>query len=70
MWETYRDAATFGVQTEGHYHPDGYRVVAIDVSDDLAASFHRWDRLDGVGPARFIPEADLPRCSVVFLDLP
>ena len=70
FWETRRDAAQFGFKTEGHYHPDGYRVVAADVPASVVARAFRFPRLDGIGPALFIDLDDLSFCSVVFLGTP
>jgi RHS repeat-associated protein len=36
-----------------------YRVVGAEVGDDVPAT--RWHKLDGIGPARFYDEPDLPQ---------
>lgn len=70
FWKTWRDASRFGLETEHHYHPDGYRVVAADVPGDIAARALPFAMLDGIGPALFIDLHDLTPCEVVFLDTP
>ena len=66
FWETYAAADTFGEQTAGHYHPDGYRVVGARVPEGVASAFHRWPRMDGIGPAHFAPADALIDCTVLF----
>ena len=70
FWTSPHDAGRFGRETQGHYHPDGYRVVGADVPEQVAGQFARLGQLDGIGPAYFAPAALLVHCAVVFLDLP
>ena len=30
-----------------------YRVIGVELADELCAQFHRWERLDMIGPARY-----------------
>ena len=70
FWETLGAAQMFGERTAGHYRPAGYRIVGPDGPAPVAASFYRWARLDGVGPALFAPADQLRWCTVVLLTEP
>lgn len=30
-----------------------YHVLAVELPDELCTQFHRWERLDRIGPARY-----------------
>jgi hypothetical protein len=55
--ETYEDAVTWGNKM-GH-GGDAFRVVQIDVPDNIAANMHADPHLDGIGPARYAQLEDL-----------
>ena len=65
FWTSRQDAGRFGEDTRGHYHPEGYRVVAVDVPTSVVSRSFRSSRLDGIGPALFVDLSDLPACSVI-----
>lgn len=48
--ETWQDARQWGDLLFG---AGQYRVIAVELPDDLCAQFHRWERLDRIGPARY-----------------
>ncbi|CAM3708888.1 hypothetical protein YEEN111655_19710 [Yersinia entomophaga] len=62
--ESYKDAATWG-EKMGH-GGDTFRIVQIDVPDDIASKMHLDPHLDGIGPARYAQLEDLntPRTKI------
>lgn len=44
--ETWQDARQWGDLLFG---AGQYRVIAVELPDDLCAQFHRWERLDRIG---------------------
>ncbi|WP_240666827.1 RHS repeat-associated core domain-containing protein, partial [Serratia marcescens] len=55
--ESYKDAVTWGNKM-GH-GGDVFRVVQIDVPDNVASKMHIDPHLDGIGPARYAEVVDL-----------
>ncbi|MEG7509322.1 hypothetical protein, partial [Serratia marcescens] len=53
----YKDAVTWGNKM-GH-GGDVFRVVQIDVPDNVASKMHIDPHLDGIGPARYAEVVDL-----------
>ncbi len=47
--ESAEDAAQWGEMLEGARH---YRIVEVDLPTSVAQSLLRWEKLDGIGPAR------------------
>ena len=70
FWETSADAIAFGERSGTYYEPDGFRIVRVFVPRWVADAMHRWERLDGIGPARFASLDLLPFCSVSFAEDP
>ena len=68
FWETPEDAVAFGERPGTYYEPDGFRIVRVLVPESVAGAMHRWEPLDGIGPARFVPLDLLPFCSVSFTE--
>ena len=48
--ESAEDAAQWGEMLEGARH---YRIVEVDLPTSVAQSLLRWEKLDGIGPARY-----------------
>ena len=48
--ESAADAAQWGMMLEGISH---YRIVEIELPTSVAQSLLRWEKLDGIGPARY-----------------
>jgi hypothetical protein len=48
--ESAEDAAQWGEMLEGASH---YRIVEIALPASVAKSLLRWEKLDGIGPARY-----------------
>ena len=48
--ESAEDAAQWGDKLEG---AGNYKVISATFPKSAADSFIRWDRLDGIGPARY-----------------
>ncbi len=48
--ESVQDAAQWGEALEG---AGRYRIVEIELPIDVAHTLMRWERLDGIGPARY-----------------
>ena len=48
--ESAEDAAQCGEMLEGASH---YRIVEVDLPTSVANSLLRWEKLDGIGPARY-----------------
>jgi len=48
--ESAEDAATWGALLEG---ASGYRIVEVELPTSAANNLLRWERLDGIGPARY-----------------
>jgi hypothetical protein len=48
--ESAEDAAQWGEMLEG---AGRYRIVEVDLPACMANSLLRWDKLDGIGPARY-----------------
>ena len=48
--ESAQDAAQWGGALEG---AGRYRIVEIELPIDVAHTLMRWERLDGIGPARY-----------------
>jgi hypothetical protein len=48
--ESPEDAAQWGEMLEGASH---YRIVEIALPAGVAESLMRWEKLDGIGPARY-----------------
>src|SRR5215471_8757822 len=48
--ESAADAAQWGTMLEGVSH---YRIVEVELSTGVAQSLLRWEKLDGIGPARY-----------------
>lgn len=64
--ESYQDAVKWG-NTMGHGE-GAFRVVQVDVPDDIAGKMHKDPHLDGIGPARYAEIEDLnnPRSRVTW----
>ncbi|KAA8993528.1 hypothetical protein FJU30_26645 [Affinibrenneria salicis] len=64
--ESYEDAVTWGNKM-GH-GGDTFRVVQIDMPDDIASKLHADPHLDGIGPARYAELSDLndPRTKITW----
>ncbi len=54
--ETPKHAGQWG---DKFYGKGNYRVVGAEITDHVPAT--RWEKLDGIGPARFYDESVLPR---------
>jgi len=48
--ESAEDAAQWGEMLEGASH---YRIVEVALQASVAKSLLRWEKLDGIGPARY-----------------
>lgn len=48
--ESAEDAAQWGERLEGARH---YRIVEVELPSSVANSIVRWEKLDGIGPARY-----------------
>jgi hypothetical protein len=48
--ESAEDAAQWGEMLEGASH---YRIVEVALPASVAKSLWRWEKLDGIGPARY-----------------
>ena len=48
--ESAQDAAQWGEMLEGASH---YRIVEVNLPTSVANSLLRWEKLDGIGPARY-----------------
>jgi hypothetical protein len=48
--ESAEDAAQWGDRLQG---PGNYQILRVELPKDAADSLMRWDRLDGIGPARY-----------------
>jgi hypothetical protein len=48
--ESAEDAAQWGEMLEGASH---YRIVEVNLPTSVANSLLRWEKLDGIGPARY-----------------
>lgn len=48
--ESAEDATQWGDMLEGASH---YRIVEVDLPTSVAQSLLRWEKLDGIGPARY-----------------
>jgi hypothetical protein len=48
--ESAEDAAQWGEMLEGASH---YRIVEVALPASVAKSLLRWEKLDGIGPARY-----------------
>jgi hypothetical protein len=48
--ENAADAAKWGKALEG---PGNFRIIQVEFESGAASQFMRWQRLDGIGPARF-----------------
>ena len=48
--ESVEDAAQWGEMLEGASH---YRIVEVALPASVAKSLLRWEKLDGIGPARY-----------------
>ena len=48
--ESVEDAAQWGEMLEGASH---YRIVEVALPASVAKSLVRWEKLDGIGPARY-----------------
>jgi hypothetical protein len=48
--ESAKDAAQWGEMLEGASH---YRIVEVALPASVAKSLLRWEKLDGIGPARY-----------------
>lgn len=48
--ESTEDAAQWGEMLEG---PSHYRIVEVALPTSVAQSLLRWEKLDGIGPARY-----------------
>jgi hypothetical protein len=48
--ESAEDAAQWGEMLEGASH---YRIVEVALPTNVARSLLRWEKLDGIGPARY-----------------
>lgn len=57
------DAATWGRRMIG----DGFQIVKAEFPAGVAKAMHAWDRLDGIGPARFATVDQLKSAVVNFL---
>jgi hypothetical protein len=53
--ENAEDAARWGEMLEGASH---YRIAGVTLPASVAKSLLRWEKLDGIGPARY---GELPR---------
>ena len=48
--ESAEDAAQWGERLEGAGH---YHIVEVEFSTSVAENLLRWEKLDGIGPARY-----------------
>ena len=48
--ESAEDAAQWGEMLEG---ASNYRIVEVELPTSVAKSLLRWEKLDGIGPARY-----------------
>lgn len=64
--ESYNDAVIWG-QEMGH-GGDKFKVVQVNVPDEIANRMHRTSRLDAIGPARYAQLEDLndPRVKITW----
>lgn len=61
--DSYKDAVTWGNRM-GH-GSNTFKVVQIDIPDNIANNMFRDPHLDGIGPARYADVADLNKYSKV-----
>ncbi|MDQ1637725.1 MAG: hypothetical protein QOF62_1064 [Pyrinomonadaceae bacterium] len=59
--ETAEDAAQWGLKLEGK---GGFKVVDVRIPTVQAEKFQRWERLDGIGPARYAEFKDLTNAVI------
>lgn len=55
------DAATWGEALEG---AGQYRVVEVELTASVADEMLRWERLDGIGPARYVELSQLENARI------
>src|SRR5262245_22973470 len=59
--ESAADAAHWGERLEG---AENYRIVEVEFSTSVAENLLRWEKLDGIGPARYGELHQLPDAVV------
>ena len=49
---------------QAFYGEGQFLVIEVDLPDEVAATLHRWDRLDGIGPACFATIKQLEKAGI------